>query len=132
MAFTGEFLIKFVELIMSAVIGCIALIMIITGGVLKTQGTGASQQLYSNMGVSGLPIAMIVLGIILELLFVMNCVAICSGDNKCKILKKVLGSVYSIMGVIIIITGYVEGHKLASYAEVGATNATTQCQVFSG
>jgi len=42
--------------------------------------------------VSALPVGLIVLGVIILLLVILNCVAICSGDGKCKLLKKILGT----------------------------------------
>lgn len=92
------------------------------------------KNIIGDLGLSKLPIALIVLGVVLEILFVLNCIAICSGDNKCALLKKILGVTYSLMGLIMIIVAWTEGgniKELAAHA-VNPTSADTQkqCGVF--
>jgi len=77
------------------------------------------------VGVGSVPIGLIVIGVILLILFVMNCVAICSGDKKCALLKKILGGFYSLMGLIMIIVALVEGGDVQS--SLKASGTTNYC-----
>jgi len=72
------------------------------------------------------------MGCILLVLFVANCVAICSGDGKCKLLKKALGVFYSLMGLLIIIVGAVTGgdSKAIFTASMESSTTKTKCALF--
>lgn len=82
---------------------------------------------WDNLGLESLPTSLIVTGVLLEILFIFNLIAICSSDKKCRMLKKVLGSLYCIMGIVIVIVAHVKGENLGSIADPTSDAATNPC-----
>jgi len=103
--------------------------MLIVGVVFKNANAtgGASQDVISNAGLGALPNALIAISCILLVLFVANCFALCSGDGKCKLLKKILGVFYCILGLVVLITGAVMGGNLKGFLETPVQNNQSFC-----
>jgi len=82
------------------------------------------------MGLQALPQTLIILGCCLECLFCLNMLIICTKNTNCLCVKKAIGGVYTIFGIVIISIAVVKGNVIgldhASREDVQACNSLRQ------
>lgn len=93
---------------MNIIIGMLALLMIITGIVMKNLPPSQAT-LWESMGLASMPAVIIAGGSILLLIFFTNLIAICAHFKRCRWIKSMLGTLYSVLGISVILVAVVKG-----------------------
>jgi len=86
-------------------------------------------QIWNSMGLQTLPRTIVIMGICLEVLFVLNVVIICSKNKGCSFVKKILGALYTLFGVIIVTVAVVKSDATVVDSNSPATQQA--CQVMN-
>mmetsp|Transcript_21004 Transcript_21004/g.46714 ORF Transcript_21004/g.46714 Transcript_21004/m.46714 type:complete len:132 (+) Transcript_21004:36-431(+) len=109
-------------------IQCLLLTVLLAFGLAIT-ALGVLMQMFSveDVDVGGFVFMTMAVGIIVIILVIGSCCAICSGDGKCKTLKFILGVLYMVLGLACIVGGIIFVGTIKDITSTSADTTADRC-----